>query len=81
MAGFANLIWVDLEWAGPPQPALDAFQSRSSMMTPLGSRTWKARSPHSSDLSGIVTVTPSALSRASSPSRSSTTKARISPPA
>ena len=38
-------------------------------MTPLGSRTRNARSPHSSDLSGIVTVTPSACSRAISAPR------------
>ena len=43
-------------------------------MTPLGSRTWKARSPHSSALSGLVIATPSACSRASSPSRSSTSR-------
>lgn len=34
-------------------------------MTPFGSRTWKARSPHSSVVSGMVILTPSACSRAS----------------
>ena len=36
------------------------FQSTNWTMTPLGSRTWKARSPHSSTVRGIVTATPSA---------------------
>ena len=58
-----------------------AFQSTSWTITPLGSRTWNARSPHSSLVSGIVMATPSAWSRASSPSRSSTVRARMSPPA
>jgi SRSO17 transposase len=81
-AGYA-LASLDMAVTGRQarHPPAAAFQSRSSMMTPLGSRTWKARSPHSSDLSGMVTVTPSASSRASSPSRLSTSKARISPQA
>jgi hypothetical protein len=37
-----------------------AAQSMSWTMTPLGSVTWKARSPHSSTVSGIVMATPSA---------------------
>jgi hypothetical protein len=71
--------------AGRPDPSprpvspAGAFQSTSWTITPFGSRTWKARSPHSSAVSGIVIVTPSACSRASSPSRSSTSNARISP--
>lgn len=55
------------------------FQPTTWMTTPLGSRTWKARSPHSSTTSGIVMATPSPCKRASSPSRSATVKARISP--
>ena len=33
-------------------------------MTPLGSRTWQARSPQSSDRIGMVMATPSDSSRA-----------------
>jgi hypothetical protein len=39
------------------------------MMTPLGSVTWKARCPHSVTVGGMVMATPSARSRASSPSK------------
>ena len=50
-------------WAPVAVTAVGAFQSTSCTMTPLGSRTWKARSPHSSSVSGIVIATPSSRSR------------------
>src|SRR5712691_6786348 len=79
--------WLAAGTAGgrPPRPLghwlAGAFQSRSWTMTPLGSVTWNARSPQGSSRSGMVISTPSPRRRASSPSRSSTTNARIRPAA
>ncbi|MFG3708482.1 hypothetical protein ACGF7U_27630 [Micromonospora sp. NPDC047670] len=43
--------------------------------------TWNSRSPHGSSRNGMVMATPSPANRPSTPARSDTVKARISPDA